>query len=183
MSKVSIALLLLLVLGTWTYAMDDSLRVAGVHMTVVENVLTDAPLDAPNPIVQSNGYRGTTFYPGARIADYTVSSVDLNTRTVVISNGTSVVNLVVFPGIHTNRTADVISISTHTAQRVAVGDQLADGMIISEITTNEAVIAESASTGQITIPRMTDEEREELKKSRPQPSGPVYVLPGAAKRN
>ena len=180
MTKYAIAALCILALISSTPAADNSLRVAQVHETITENILTNVALpDLRRPFVQSNGYRRMTFCLGTRIGGKTVSSIDLITHTVEMSDGTNTLRLVVIPGIQTNRVADLASLSNSTIQRVAVGDRLRDGTIISEIAPDGTVIAESATSGRLLIPSLTDSEREKLKKLKPQRSAGPHDSPVA----
>ena len=177
-AKYSIAVLFCMVLSTHVHATDNNLRVARVRHMISENVLTNVAMPGnPNPVVQSNGYRKMTFYLGARIADRVVSAVNLDTHSVDLSDGTNNLNLIVIPGVHTNLMADIVSLSARSYQRVAIGDRLTDGLIVTQITTNDEVVAESALSGQVIIPFMTQIEEQELKK--PQHVPPVQPRSGA----
>jgi len=167
--KSIISLIYGLHLAAIAYAADEGLRVYLVRESVFENILTDVHMAAnQRPYTRTNNYTRTIYYPGARLGDCTVAVVNLEAQRVELMCGTNSVNLIIKPGIQTNRSADLISLSTHSRQRVMVGDQLANGSIVTDITTNNSVIAQTSEGSFLLIPALSEEEKEQM---RPQPGG------------
>ena len=174
---------ILLLLTTTAVAEEgiSPLRVISINETTIEYHLH---LTAPAGWPQLSGIQVNPthqvyhYFPGAQIFGQTVESVDMDTRTVRISDGTNVTTTVIPADKTTTTNIGIVSLSTGEIWWGTLGNTLSNTLTIIEVNEKGGVIADYPETGRVIIPKVTVPELQELGKQKSQRAGPAYPPQG-----
>ena len=176
-----IMLFLLLALPAVAEERPDSLRVVSVMRITTENHLYPSVPDESTIIsrIQLNpDYQVYHYFPGAQIFGQTVESVDMDTRTVKMSDGTNITAMALPAGKTTTTNIGIVSLFTGKIWWGTIGATLSNRITIIQVNEDGGIIADFPETGRGIIPKATVPELQELGKQKSQQSGPAYPPQG-----
>ena len=176
-----IMLLLLLALPAVAQERPDSLRVVSVMRITTENHLYPSVPDVSTKIsrIQLNpDYPVYHYFPGAHIFGQTVESVDMDTRTVKMSDGINITTKVLPADKTTTTNIGIVSLLTGEIWWGTIGATLSNRLTIIQVNEDGGIIADCPETGRVIIPKVTVPELQELGKQESQQGGPAYPPQG-----
>ena len=176
-----ISILLLIVVSAVAEEGVGPLRVVSISRITTEYHLYPSIPDGRTYLstLQVNpNYQVYDYFPGAQIFGQTVKSVDMETRTVIMTDGTNITSTVLPTDKTTSTNIGIVSLSTGEIWWGAIGTTLSNMLTIIEVNEAGGIIAEYPDSGRVTIPKVTVPELQELGKQNSQQAGPAYPPQG-----
>ena len=176
-----IAILLLLTTSAIAEEGFNPLRVISINETTIEHHLhTTAPADWTqlSGLQVNPTYQVYHYFPGAQIFVQTVESVDMDTRTVKMFDGTNITTKVLPADKTTTTNIGIVSLFTGEIWWGTIGSTLSNRLTIIQVNEAGGIIAECPETGRVIIPKVTVPELQVLGKQKSQQGGPAYPPQG-----